>query len=86
MLNTSNRNVPTRRVEFQNVTLRIVESAIEDPTETQTYTTHVSADVDQVLDGEWALATAMRMQGNYWNVEEVSVEHSFIDSTEQYIY
>ena len=86
MLNTSNRNVPTRRVEFQNVTLRIVESAIEDPTETRTYTTHVSADVDQVLDGEWALATAMLMQGNYWNTEEVSVEHSFIDSTEQYIY
>ena len=86
MLNQSNRNVPTRRVEFQNVTLRIVESAVEDPTETQTYTTHVSADVDQVLDGEWALATAMRMQGNYWNTEEVSVEHSFIDSTEQYLY
>tara|TARA_X000000950_G_scaffold43209_1_gene48358 strand:+ start:5287 stop:5547 length:261 start_codon:yes stop_codon:yes gene_type:complete len=86
MLNQSNRNVPTRRVEFQNVKLSIVESAIEDPTKTRTYTTHVSADVDQVLDGEWALATAMRMQGNYWNTEEVSVEHSFIDSTDQYIY
>ena len=85
-MNYSNRNVPTRRVEFQNVTLRIVESAVEDPTEKQTYTTHVSADVDQVLDSEWALATAMRMQGNYWNLEEVSVEHSFVDSTDQYIY
>ena len=86
MLNQSNRNVPTRRVEIQNDTLRIVESAVEDPTETQTYTTHVSADVDQVLDSEWALATAMRMQGNYLNLEEVSVEHSFIDSTEQFIH
>lgn len=85
-MNYSNRNVPTRRVEFLNVTLRIVQSAIEDPTETRTYTTRVSADVDQVLDAEWALATAMRMNGNYWNIEEVSVEHSFVDSTEQYIY
>ena len=85
-MNYSNRNVPTRRVEFQNVKLRIVESSIEDPTETRTYTTHDSAELNQVLDGEWALATAMRMQGNYWNTEEVSVEHSFVDSTEQYIY
>jgi len=86
MLNQSNRNVPTRRVEFLNVTLRLVQSLVEDPTETRVFNTKVSADLDQDLDHFWALSEARRLEGNAWNTEEVSVEHSFIDSTEQFVY
>lgn len=87
MLNQSNRNVPTRRVEFLNVTLRIVQSSVEDPTETRVFNTKVSADLDQDLnDGFWVLSEARRLEGNAWNTEEVSVEHSFVDSTEQFVY
>ena len=86
MLNQSNRNVPTRRVEFQNVTLRIVQSSVEDPTETRVFNTKVSAQLDQELDHFWVLSEARRLEGNAWNTEEVSVEHSFIDSTEQFIH
>lgn len=86
MLNTSNRNVPTRRVEFQNVTLRVLQSAVEDPTQTQEFTTRVSADVDQALDATWVLSQGRHLETSFWNTEEVSVEHSFIDSTEQFVY
>ena len=87
MLNTSNRNVPTRRVEFLNVSLRIVQSSVEDPTETRVFNTKVSADLDQDLnDGFWVLSEARRLEGNSWNTKEVSVVHSFIDSTDQFVY
>ena len=87
MLDTSNRNVPTRRVEFQNVTLRVVQSSVEDPTEIRVFDTKVWADLDQDLnDGFWVLSEARRLEGNAWNTEEVSVEHSFIDSTEQFFH
>ena len=86
MLNTSNRNVPTRRVEFLNVSLRIVQSSVEDPTETQEFTTSVTADVDQVLDATWALQQGRGLETSFLNTDKVSVEHSFIDSTDQYIY
>lgn len=86
MLNQSNRNVPTRRVEFQNVKLRLVQSSVEDPTKTQEFTTSVTADVDQVLDGWWALQQGRHLETSFWNTEEVSVEHSFVDSTEQFVY
>lgn len=85
-MNHSNRNVPTRRVEFLNVTLRIVQSSVEDPTETRVFNTKVSAHLDQALDATWALSEARRLEGNAWNTEEVSVEHSFVDSTEQFVY
>ena len=85
MLNTSNRNVPTRRVEFQNVKLRLVQSSVEDPTETREFTTSVTADVDQVLDGWWTLTQGRRLENAFWNTDEVSVEHSFIDSTDQFV-
>ena len=86
MLNQSNRNVPTRRVEFQNVKLRLVQSSVEDPTKTREFTTSVTADVDQALDGWWTLSQGRRLETSFWNTDEVSVEHSFVDSTDQYIY
>ena len=86
MLNQSNKNVPTRRVEFLNVTLRIVQSSVEDPTKTRVFNTKVSAHLDQDLDdGFWALSQARYLEGNAWNTEEVSVEHSFVDFTEQFV-
>lgn len=85
MLDQSNRNVPTRRVEFQNVTLRVVQSSVEDPTETREFTTRVTADVAQVLDGWWTLQQGRQLETSFWNTEEVSVEHSFVDSTDQFV-
>ena len=86
MLNQSNRNVPTRRVEFQNVKLRLVQSSVEDPTNTREFTTSVVADVDQALDGWWTLQQGRHLETSFWNTDEVSVEHSFVDSTEQFVY
>ena len=83
MLNQSNRNVPTRRVEFLNVTLRLVQSSVEDPTETQEFTTRVSADVDQALDATWVLSQGRHLETSFWNTDEVSVEHSSVSYTHQ---
>ena len=85
MLNQSNRNVPTRRVEFQNVKLRLVQSSVEDPTNTREFTTSVVADVDQALDGWWTLQQGRHLETSFWNTDEVSVEHSFVDSTDQFV-
>ena len=86
MLDQSNKNVPTRRVKFLNVTLRVVQSSVEDPTETRVFNTKVAANLNQDLSDLLIQTHSLLDQSNAWNTEEVSVEHSFIDSTEQFVY
>ena len=85
MLNTSNRHVPTRRVEFQNVTIQVVDRLKSNPSEQRTYKMRVSADLDQELNHAWAFGRA-DWDNNPWEVMSVAILHSFIDSTEQYLY
>lgn len=84
MLNTSNRNVPTRRVEFQNVTLNVTHTLKADSTERKSFRLRTSADMDQALDRDWQLKTADCAPA--WDVVDVEILHSFVDSTEQYLY
>ena len=85
MLNTSNRNVPTRRVEFQNVTMQVTKRFQDDPSVVKTQRLRFSADLDQKLDHAFLMAHA-NMVFKFWDILDVELVHSFVDSTEQYIY
>lgn len=85
MLDQSNRNVPTRRVEFQNVQLEVTQRLKEDHGNVQTFRLRTSAEINEKLDDAWALSRA-DWEGNPWEVLSASVVHSFIDSTEQFVY
>ena len=85
MLNTSNRNVPTRRVEFQNVQIRVTKRFQDDPSVVETSRLRFSADLDQKLDHAFLMAHA-DMVFKFWDILDVELVHSFIDSTEQYLY
>ncbi len=49
-MNYSNRNVPTRRVEFQNVTMKVTRRFKNDPHTIKSERLRFSADLDQELD------------------------------------
>lgn len=85
MLNTSNRNVPTRRVEFLNVTMQVTKKFQDDPSVVETSRLRFSADLDQKLDHAFLMAHA-DMVFKFWDILDVELVHSFIDSTEQYLY
>ena len=85
MLNTSNRNVPTRRVEFLNVTMQVTKRFQDDPSVVETSRLRFSADLDQKLDHAFLMAHA-DMVFKFWDILDVELVHSFIDSTEQYLY
>ena len=85
MLNTSNRNIPTRRVEFQNVQIRVTKRFQDDPSVVKTEGLRFSADLDQKLDREFLMAHA-DMVFKFWDILDVELVHSFVDSTEQYLY
>ena len=85
MLNTSNRNVPTRRVEFLNVTMQVTKRFQDDPSVVETSRLRFSADLDQKLDHAFLMAHA-DMVFKFWDILDVELVHSFVDSTEQYLY
>ena len=85
MLNTSNRNVPTRRVEFLNVTMQVTKKFQDDPSVVETSRLRFSADLDQKLDHAFLMAHA-DMVFKFWDILDVELVHSFVDFTDQYIY
>lgn len=85
MLNQSNRNTPTRKVEFQNVTMLVVKRFQDDPSIIKTESLRFSADLDQELDHAF-LKSHADMVFKFWDILDVELTHSFIDSTDQYIY
>ena len=85
MLNQSNRNVPTRRVEFLNVTMQVTKRFQDDPSVVETSRLRFSADLDQKLDHAFLMAHA-DMVFKFWDILDVELVHSFVDSTDQYIY
>ena len=85
MLNQSNRNVPTRRVEFQNVQLEVTQRLKDDHSNVQTFRLRTSAELNEKLDDAWALSRA-DWEGNPWEVLSASVLNSFIDSTDQFVF
>lgn len=85
MLNTSNRNVPTRKVEFQNVTMEVTKRFQDDPNVVETTRLRFSADLDQKLDHAF-LKSHADMVFKFWDILDVELVNSFVDSTDQYIY
>ena len=85
MLNQSNRNVPTRRVEFLNVTMQVTKRFQDDPSVVETSRLRFSADLDQELTHDFLMAHA-DMVFKFWDILDVELVHSFVDSTEQFVY
>lgn len=84
-MNYSNRNVPTRRVEFQNVTMKVTRRFKNDPHTIKSERLRFSADLDQELDHAFLKSHAESVY-LFWDILDVELVHSFVDSTEQYIY
>ena len=85
MLNQSNRNVPTRRVEFQNVTMKVTRRFKNDPHTIKSERLRFSADLDQELDHAFLKSHAESVY-LFWDILDVELVHSFVDSTEQFVY
>ena len=85
MLNQSNRNVPTRRVEFQNVTMKLTKRFKNSPHTVKTQRLRFSADLDQELDHAFLKSHAESVF-LFWDILDVELVHSFVDSTEQFVY
>lgn len=85
MLNTSNRNVPTRRVEFQNVTMKLTKRFKNSPHTVKTQRLRFSADLDQELDHAFLKSHAESVF-LFWDILDVELVHSFVDSTDQFVY
>lgn len=85
MLDTSNQNVPTRRVEFQNVIIKVTLRFKNDPHTIKTQRLRFSADLDQKLDHAFLKSHAESVF-LFWDVLDVELVHSFVDSTEQFVY
>ena len=81
MLNQSNRNVPTRRVEFLNVTMQVTKRFQDDPSIVQTKRLRFTADLDQVLDHSFLMAHASKVY-KWWDILDVELVGSSIDSIE----
>ena len=84
-MNYSNRNVPTRRVEFQNVTMKVTKRFKNSPHTVKTQRLRFSADLDQELDHAFLKSHAESVF-LFWDILDVELVHSFVDSTEQFVY
>ena len=84
-MNYSNRNVPTRRVEFQNVTMKVTRRFKNDPHTIKSERLRFSADLDQELDHAFLKSHAESVY-LFWDILDVELVHSFVDFTDQYVY
>ena len=84
-MNYSNRNVPTRRVEFQNVTMKVTRRFKNDPHTIKSERLRFSADLDQELDHAFLKSHAESVY-LFWDILDVELVHSYVDFTDQYIY
>lgn len=85
MLDSSNKDVPTRKVEFLNVMIQVTKRFQDDPSVVETSRLRFSADLDQELDREFLMAHA-NMVYKWWDILDVELINSYVDSTDQYIY
>ena len=85
MLDSSNKDVPTRKVDFLNVTMEVTKRFQDDPSVVETTRLRFSADLDQELNHAF-LKSHADMVFKWWDILDVELVHSFVDSTDQYIY
>lgn len=84
-MNYSNRNVPTRKVEFLNVLMEVTRRFQDDPSVVETSRLRFSADLDQELSNAFLKSHADRVY-KFWDILDVELINSYVDSTDQYIY
>ena len=87
MLNQSNRNVPTRRVNFFSFKAQITRVLKDDPSEVEVYNMQGSSEVHP-LELEISERIALLGYEDYspWKVTDFKLTHVWEDSTDQYIY
>ena len=85
MLDSSNKDIPTRRVEFQNVTIELTKRFQDDPSIIKRQRLRFSADLDQELNHAFLMSHADKVF-KWWDILDVELVHSFVDSTDQYLY
>ncbi len=83
MLNQSNKDVPTRKVYFKNVTIEVRRRFQEDPKLIKTSRLRFSASMDQALDNDF-LKSHADMVYKWWDILNVELVHSYTDLTDQY--
>lgn len=84
-MNYSNRNVPTRKVEFLHVLMEVTRRFQDDPSVVETSRLRFSADLDQELSNAFLKSHADRVY-KFWDILDVELINSYVDSTDQYIY
>lgn len=84
-MNYSNRNVPTRKVEFLNVLMEVTRRFQDDPSVVETSRLRFSADLDQELSNAFLKSHADRVY-KFWDILDVELINSYVDSTDQYVY
>ena len=85
MLDSSSKDVPTRKVDFLNVTMEVTKRFQDDPSVVETTRLRFTADLDQELNHAF-LKSHADMVFKWWDILDVELVHSFVDSTDQYIY
>jgi len=87
MLNTSNRNVPTRRVHFFKFNAQITRVLKDDPSEVDVYNMEGSSEIHP-LELEISERIALLGYADYspWKVTDFKLKRVWEDSTDQYIY
>lgn len=69
-------------VKFHNILLKVKASFKEDPSHIVTERMRASASIDKIVDADLMLAKAQESFCN-WNVLNVELINTFVDSTEQ---
>jgi hypothetical protein len=69
-------------IKFHNILLRVTASFKDDSTHVVTERMRASASIDKVVDADLMLAKAQESFCN-WNVLNVELINTFVDSTEQ---
>ena len=77
--------MPTRKFDFLNVTMEVTKRFQDDPSVVETTRLRFSADLDQELNHAF-LKSHADMVFKWWDILDVELVHSFVDSTDQYIY
>lgn len=82
MLDQSNKDVPTRKVKFIS---GIMQVTAKFKGKTKTERLRFIADLEQELDHSFLMGQADRAL-KWWDIVDVKLIHSYVDSTDQFVY
>ncbi len=82
MLDQSNKDVPTRKVKFIS---GIMQVTAKFKGKTKTERLRFTADLEQELDHSFLMDQADSAL-KWWDIVDVKLIHSYVDSTDQFVY